>query len=60
MALLKKVVKDFTEEEFLKDFFAREYTNLATIFASDTTQYKLLIEFDPEHKEFYLNYIKHN
>ena len=58
MAFLKNVVKDPLEEDFIKDFFAREYTNLAAIFASDASQYKLLIEFDPDHKDFYLNYIK--
>jgi len=58
MELLKKVVKEPSERDFIKDFFAREHANLAAIFASDTTQYKLLIELDPDHKEFYLNYIK--
>lgn len=60
MVLLEKVVKEPFEGDFIKDFFAREHQNLAVIFASDTTQYKLLIELDPEHKEFYSNYIKNN
>jgi len=58
---LLKQVSDITEDqEFLADFFKIEYANLASIFAKDTVQYNMLIKLDPDHSEFYKNFIKKN
>ncbi|MCP4726108.1 MAG: DUF4835 family protein [bacterium] len=53
MKNLKEISKDYDEAEFLIDFFKREYRNLAPVILNYTEEYDILMNLDPEHKEFY-------
>ena len=58
LTLLSMVSKIQDEEEFIQNFFKMEYANAASLFAPDTSQYNVLMRLDPDHKDFYQNYIK--
>ena len=58
MAMLQKIAEDTSEREFLLDFFDREFTKLAPLYASDAAQYQVLMKLDPSHQEFYKTFIK--
>ena len=50
---MKEISKDYDEAEFLLDFFKREYRNLAPVILNYTNEYDILMNLDPEHKDFY-------
>ncbi|MFC1734021.1 DUF4835 family protein, partial [candidate division KSB1 bacterium] len=58
LKLLKEVNRNTFEQEFKVNFLNRELNNLAHVFSQFDDMYMNLMELDPEHKDFYLNYRK--